>query len=311
MKTSEKDLLKIGSHNIQGGIIKKLGFNDVSKFVKDLDIFLFQETWLVDSTAMAIPGYQIFRSDRGKHRKKNTGSGGVCTVFKSYLKGGIQKIVSSNSDFLWTKLDKHFFGLKQDLYLCNCYIPLETSEVHKAGGKSYFEILKDEVVKFSTLGEIILFGDMNSRTGELKEKYTDLDDDITVREQIYIERVSSTEGLENKITDRNNEETRVNSYGRKLISLTEQVHLAIVNGRKLGDTRGKTTCVTYNGMSTVDYCIVSTSMFDEIVSFSVLDQRWYSDHNPVTCSLKTKIVTERENKIQEGNLSPILKLLWG
>ena len=223
----------------------------------------------------------------------------------------IQKIVSSNSDFLWTKLDKNFFGLKQYLYLCNCYIQPETSEVHKAGGKSYFEILKDEVVKFGTQGEIILFGDMNSQTGELKEKYTDLDDDITVREQIYIERVSSTEGLENKIRDRNNEDTRVNSYGRKLISLTEQAHLAIVNGRKLGDTLGKTICVTYNGMSTVDYCIVSTSMFDEIVSFSVLDQMWYSDHNPFTCSLKKKIVTEREDKIQEGDLSQIHKFLWG
>ena len=51
---------------------------------------------------------------------------------------------------------------------------------------------------------------------------------------------------------------RVNSFGRNLISITKQAHLAIVNRRKLGDLHGEITCVTYIGMSTVDYCIYFT-----------------------------------------------------
>ena len=166
--------------------------------------------------------------------------------------GRNKKIASRKNDFLWIKLDKSFFGLKQDLYICNCYIPPETSEVHKISGAPYFEIFNEEVIKFSTQGEILLLGDMNSRPGEQKENYTEIDEDITVRDQLCVEDITSSDRVVYCLPDRKNEDIKVNSFGRNLISITEQAHLAIVNGRKLGDLRGKTTCVTYNGMSTVD-----------------------------------------------------------
>ena len=43
MKSSDKGFLKIGSHNTQGGIIKKLEDSKVANFVRDFDIFMFQE----------------------------------------------------------------------------------------------------------------------------------------------------------------------------------------------------------------------------------------------------------------------------
>ena len=172
------------------------------------------------------------------------------------------------------------------MYICNCYIPPETSEIHKISGAPYFEILNEEVIKFSTQGDILLLGDMNSRTGERKEHYTEIDEDITVRDQLCVEDITSSDRVVYCLPDRKNEDMKANSFGRNLISITEQAHLAIVNGRKLGDLRGKTTCVTYNGMSTVDYCIVSTTMFDDVIRFSILDQTWYSDHIPCHAASK-------------------------
>ncbi len=78
--------LEIGTQNIQGAINEKLSFKDVDSFVKQYDIFCFQETWLLSSNEMSVPGYQILRRDRGKLKNKNTGSGGVCIIYKNALK---------------------------------------------------------------------------------------------------------------------------------------------------------------------------------------------------------------------------------
>ena len=75
MEISESGVLKIGSHNIQGGISKKVECSDVSSFVGNFDILCVQETWLTESKVLSVPGYQIFRSDRGKQNKRKSGSG--------------------------------------------------------------------------------------------------------------------------------------------------------------------------------------------------------------------------------------------
>ncbi len=69
-------ILKIGSQNMQDAITKKLDFSDVDSFIREHDIFRFQETWLISSKIMSVQGYQILRSDRGKFKKKNTESVG-------------------------------------------------------------------------------------------------------------------------------------------------------------------------------------------------------------------------------------------
>ena len=113
MSFRDKGMLKIGSHNIKGGISRKLDSSDVRELVEQFDIFSFQETWLVGSSTLSLKGYELLRSDRGKHN----GSGGVCTIYKSNLKSGIQKLGSSIRDFLWIKLDSTFFGTEKDTYL--------------------------------------------------------------------------------------------------------------------------------------------------------------------------------------------------
>ena len=82
------------------------------------------------------------------------------------------------------------------------FFPPETSEIHKISGAQFFEILNEEVIKFSTKGEILLLGDMNSRTGERKEKYTEIDEDITVRDQLCVEDITSSDRVVYCLPDR-------------------------------------------------------------------------------------------------------------
>lgn len=72
--------IKVCSQNIQGGLEKKFAFDDVNMFFNRYDIVLLQETWLVESSQLDVKGFSIFRSDRGSHKKRKTGSGGVITL---------------------------------------------------------------------------------------------------------------------------------------------------------------------------------------------------------------------------------------
>ncbi len=84
-----------------------------------------------------------------------------------------------------------------------------------------------------------------------------------------------------------NEDIIVNKFSRQLVELASQSHMAILNGRVVGDLRGESTCFTYNGTSTVDYCITLLTLFESILRFNILDHLWISDHSPFSVCLRT------------------------
>jgi exonuclease III len=163
--------LKIGSVNIQGGMVKKMDVGVLSKLAAKFDIFCVQETWLYDTKIMTIPGYKHFRSDRKKKKKAKTGSGGSMPFYRCELHKGLTKIESANKDCIWTKLDKTFFGLNTDIYLCNTYIVPEDSVYFNQQETDVLSILKQEINQFSTKGHICLIGDINARTGTTQETF--------------------------------------------------------------------------------------------------------------------------------------------
>jgi len=61
--------------------------------------------------------------------------------------------------------------------------------------------------------------------------------------------------------------------------------LRILNGRFTGDLDGKLTWYQYNGVSTVDYGIVSEDLQNTVLGFQVLALTPYSDHCPITLKL--------------------------
>ncbi len=279
---NSKCFLSIASQNIQGGFGSKIEFDDVFSFIKSHDINCFQETWLMPSNKLALPGYSIFRSDRRKSKRKHCGSGGVVVVYRTSLSKGLQKIKSENDDLIWIKLNKTFFGLNQDIYLGNCYIPPKKSELHDRNETAYFETLRNEVAKFMNLGNVLLCGDFNARLGRSQEIYKVIDSNDRFSNDRF-DDLADKEELD--VPHRYNEDLVQNTFGKELLSLLNETHLIIVNGRTVGDCFGSNTCYNTQGASTVDYFITDHSLFNSVLNMEVQLQTWYSDHSPLRLTL--------------------------
>ena len=62
------------------------------------------------------------------------------------------------------KLKKQAFSLEQDVYLCGCYVPRAPSNSPKVI-ENPFELIENDIVKRQDDCDVLLLGDMNSRTG--------------------------------------------------------------------------------------------------------------------------------------------------
>ena len=298
-------VLKIGSVNIQGGASRKLSFNEVKNLVNMFDILCLQETWLTDSDSLNFSGYSIHRSDRKHNKIRHCGSGGVVTLYRTNLEKGLSKLNSQSNDLMWLKLDKIYFNTDNDIYLCNCYIPPQNSSVtqidHIGDACSSFDILQKEVDLYDTKGDIALIGDFNSRTGNIQEVLHDITDMTHINRQEII--------LDNKIPNRRNEDLTVNQYGKHLLNVIEQAHMIILNGKSLGDLQGSKTCHKYNGSSTVDYMIVSSDIWNKVITFLVLENDSYTDHSPLACHIRMN--NPWPSPVLVEKLMPTTKYIWG
>ncbi len=67
--------------------------------------------------------------------------------------------------------------------------------------QGYFDVLKTEIAEFSVLGDIVRIGDLNARTGDLREIYVLIDennDQDIVETNIFItagDNTASSDGL--------------------------------------------------------------------------------------------------------------------
>ena len=54
--------------------------------------------------------------------------------------------------------------MPEDVYICAAYLaPINSSYAHKAQNASLFDVLEDEISKYSRKGQVILLGDLNER----------------------------------------------------------------------------------------------------------------------------------------------------
>ena len=95
----------------------------IDKFI-DHDIFCVQETHCDLEEALNIPNFS-----RPVHlirkRLKNTGkrSGGLSIFVRDEIRPGVKFLEHQTSDYIWLHLDRNFFGLRENIYLCFVYNP--------------------------------------------------------------------------------------------------------------------------------------------------------------------------------------------
>jgi exonuclease III len=188
------------------------------------------------------------------------------------------------TESIFIKLKKEFFSLENDVFVCFVYlVPSSSAVLHRDHmPDDLFEDIQTKLAKYDRRGDIIILGDLNSRTGGLQEYIRNDSNEHLPVLPLYTDTEATF--------DRHSQDTNVNSYGRKFIDLCRSVPLRILNGRKLGDLMGNFTCQNPRGRSVVDYCAASPSLFNKISYFRVGHlMPVHSDHCPVDISLKVSV----------------------
>ena len=119
------------------------------------DIFTISETWAdltVSDASLEIPGYQLFRQDRGQHKA----GGGLCIYAKANLKITVLEDLSSAYDDgyqqQWLKVQCRSF---KSFLICNTYRPPQTPT-------TCFESLSNSLTDALLLDlDIFVLGDLN------------------------------------------------------------------------------------------------------------------------------------------------------
>ena len=126
----------------------------------------------------------------------------------------------------------------------------------------YFEQLDKEISKHRSMGDNILAGDFNSRTGSLEDYIIN---DQFGSSDIYMPLPDSY--VNDIPLHRNNCDTVCNHFGKLLLDICCSHSIRIMNGRLTGDLFGNFTYFSENntcGASVIDYVIASASILDAL-----------------------------------------------
>ena len=146
-------------------------------------------------------------------------------------------------------------GYKIDIFVLFSYC-VPANSIYTT--RTQFEPCPDLEQKIANLGpgsNLICFVDYNARTDQ-KPDYIENEDncDPTLPPDYQADTVATY--------PRGNLDNVINKYREALLSLCKNAALRICNGRKLGDIQGSFTCHSWNGQSTVDYCLSSPTLSD-------------------------------------------------
>ena len=167
-----------------------------------------------------------------------------------------------------------------DIFIGAVYLSPERKT--KKNTQVVLQELMQDVNCYKKKGNILLLGDFNARTGDLKdfihvESHTFGTGDLL---GTLLEQDSE------HIPPRNSVDKKTSARGRELVEICKNHDLCILNGRKMGDIFGEITCWRYNGCSLVDYGICSKALFKNIISFKI-EPFWphLSDHSALTTEI--------------------------
>ncbi|MEW8545015.1 MAG: endonuclease/exonuclease/phosphatase family protein, partial [Candidatus Thiodiazotropha sp.] len=275
-------------------------------FVRSHDLFFCSETWQTANDSYEISGYKCIDVPRPSSltvRKRNRGHGGICLFIRNELLDGITILEQNSDGFLWIKLDKQFFSLQSDICICFSYIPPKDSKYFKMFTVDPFETLEIGVRRYSEVGEIVIMGDLNARTGALNDFSTD--------SSLFDKYIDTLEGIESEfssklLTPRISMDTECNASGFKLLELCKGADLRICNGRLFDDADiGQFTYMSARGNSLIDYALITPTLSSFVSNFVIHDLVSYSPHRPIQLSLlaEKKISQNKE----EGNTATFLK----
>ncbi len=284
--------LRIAQWNVKGLTEIKQNNSDFVHKLNKFDIIFLTESWLTKKVEFAnfqthcLPATKM-NSRGGRY------SGGIIVLIRENITKYV-KLHMKKDYGLWLKINKSTLNMDENLYIGGIYLPPSDS---RYAIPSVFETIEKDIVQLSETGNILLTGDYNARTGNLPD---------------YVLNYKGDEKAElNHITDcqtepvgRVNLDVEHNCYGQKLLNLCKNLDLLLLNGRTIGDVPGMYTFHGQNGSSTIDYGIVTNTLFQQILYFHVEAPDPWSDHSLTKLCIKLPWVNggllKSRNKEQPG-----------
>ena len=142
------------------------------------------------------------------------------------------------------------------------YNPPANSTYTQSLQDDIFDLIENDLAKYSEKGNILIMGDLNARTSDDNDFIQNDSNDNTVPQ--YDDYTPDVE-----IINRFSRDTVLLPRGRALNDMCIQTSLRILNGRCIGDLTGNFTCHNFHGSSVVDYACVSECLLPKVKSFSV------------------------------------------
>lgn len=245
-------------------------------FIQDHDIIGLCETKCDDPPD--ILGFKCFVKTNNNSTYQFGGIHGLCTYVRNGIADMCEELRNTVSESVMYIKYNHPVPT-DSLIFAMAYIPPETS-VHAS--PNIIDNLETDLfnIKCNIGLPTILAGDLNARTGNMKEvlageRYGDGDD--------------WSDADDDSIPLRSSQDPRCNRNGVSIIGLCRSLDLVIANGR-FGDDLGigGVTCLANSGSSVVDYFIVSQSLIRSVDSFAVspFDPLLSDAHCPLFLSIR-------------------------
>jgi len=227
--------------------------------------------------------------------------GGVIVYIKDKLLKGIQRISEEFKYGIVLKLDKLFFGFSSDVILFCVYIPPEGSACYESNedGMNVLESLLDWHRVHYDDAQFCILGDVNARTGGHDDFIIDDRASYLPMEEWYVPDTFDQKRV--------SQDKVINMYGKKLLDICRLFSVHVCNGRK-NDPYGDFTYISHRGSSVIDYCIVSSDLYERVSHFSVYNDDFGSDHMP--CLVKMNVMTKLCVQSQTETLKPRIRYKW-
>ncbi len=306
--------LNILAWNIHG-VSDKLGYPDIYKKLKNYNVIFLSESWLrenADEKEYDLKGYAPTCVPRCNIGDFSKASGGLIMYVKKDISDYVNFQKSVCDHFMVIRIE----NIPTPTFIIFSYIlPLDTTYKCPSCDNNFYEQLYDLYITYSSRGNVYVCGDLNSRTAnesDCPESY-----ETSILDNLGIEDCSSTiNNSDNSLPMRKSQDTVCNKQGKLLLDFCKSTGLRIVNGR-FNDS-GQFTYyrllrkgTTKIAKSMIDYLLVPSNNFKDIVHFEVNNKLPESDHCSISYSFSVNIHPTSESISSTSvNMKPYHKYRW-
>lgn len=259
---------------------------------KGYDVIVVVEWGKGEELVELFPGYTAYfnqLSITSPRNQRGAGRGeGICVMVKGTIPS---KLLEHTRHATWVQVGRG----DNKLVVAGTYIHGEGSRVwvREAGGlrpvaearEAAFEGLRDNLLRYKSIGPLVLLGDFNARVGALP------DVDPTVQSIIDSMGLASEEVISTHtpLSRKSQDTAGTDAFGKLLITqCCIEAGCILLNGRAPGDEHGACT----RESACLDYGLTTMAGYPLVESFRVLPLEPLSDHKPIECCIMT--ATDRE-----------------